>query len=73
MTVATTRTAVAWFCQFAVRSDASLRVQTPEQAVVARLHSFIVRGGNELSLPPQSGTEVGMVDVEACFTTMNHD
>jgi hypothetical protein len=73
MALAIARTAIAGFSEGAVGSDTSLGVHAPEQAVIAGLHRLVVRGGDELSLPPQTRTEVRMVDVETRFATMNHE
>jgi hypothetical protein len=73
MALAIVRGTVAGFGKFAIWADASLGVHAPEEAVIARLHGFVVRGGDELALPAQRRTEMRMVDVEACFATMNHD
>jgi hypothetical protein len=65
-------TAIAWLGKRSVRADTRLRVHAPEQSVVAGLHRFVMRSRYELSFPAQCRAEIRMVDVEACFATMNH-
>jgi hypothetical protein len=68
-----TRATIARFREDAIRPNAGLRVHAPEEAVVTRLHRFIVRRRDELPFPPQRWTKVRMADIETCFTAMNHD
>ena len=65
MTRAAFRTAVAGLRQLAIRTDASLSVHTPEQAVIAGRHARIGLGKNELAFPAQRRTHVRMIGVEA--------
>ena len=67
MTGAALRIAIARFGQFAVGTNTRLCVDAPEQAVVARRHSGVGFGENELALPPQRRTQIRMIGVEARF------
>ena len=57
--------AVAGFGEFAVRTDARLRIHAPVQAFIRGLHGRVGLGLDELSLPAQRCAEVGMRGVEA--------
>lgn len=65
MTGTSSRVAVAGLSQLTVRPDAGLRVHAPEEAVVTAGHARVGVRQNELTLPPQRGTEVRMIGVEA--------
>ena len=71
MTGAAFRPAVAGFGQIAVRADAGLGVDAPEQAIVARWHARIGFRENELAFPAKRGAEVGVIDAEA-IRSLNH-
>jgi len=64
MTRTAFRTAVARLGQFAIRPYAGLRVQAPEEAIIAGWHGRIVLGKNELGFPAQVGTQVRVVGIE---------
>jgi len=57
--------AAAGFREFAIGSDARLRIHAPIEAFIRRLNSRIGLGLDELSLPSQRCAEVGMLGVEA--------
>jgi hypothetical protein len=57
--------AVSGFGHFSIGADASLRVQTPEQAFVGRWHGGIGLGEDELPFPAQRGAEIWVFRVEA--------
>jgi len=57
--------ALAGLSQLAIRADAGLSVNAPEQAIVRAGHSRIRLGENELALPAQRRAEVRMIGVEA--------
>ena len=65
MACAALGTAVSRLCQFAVRTDAGLGVQAPEEAVVACRLRSVGFGENELALPAQRRTQIRGVEVEA--------
>jgi hypothetical protein len=69
VTLAVVGRAIAGLSHFSIGSDACLRVNTPEQTIIGWLHGWIVFGEDELTLPAQGGTEVGMVSVEAIRLT----
>src|ERR671925_1443434 len=56
--------ALTGFSQLAIRADAGLGVNAPEQAIVRARHSRVRLGKNELPLPAQRRTEVRMIGVE---------
>lgn len=66
------RIAVSGFCQRAVRTDACLSMDAPEQSVVARRHARIGFGKNELALPAQRQAQVRMTGIEA-IRYRNHE
>jgi hypothetical protein len=65
MTRAALGTAVARLCQLAIGTDASLRVQAPEESVIASRHGGIGLCENELAFPAQCRTKFRMTGVEA--------
>jgi hypothetical protein len=65
MTGSAFRIAVSGFCQRAIRTDARLSMDAPEQAVVAWRHADIGFGKNELAFPAQRRAQVRMMNVEA--------
>ena len=65
MTGTGSRVAIAGLSQLTIRPDAGLRVYAPEEAVVRGRHARVGVRQNELTLPPQCGTEVRMIGVEA--------
>ena len=65
MTGAVFRAAIARLGHFAIGTDAGLRVQAPEQAIIACRHRGIRLGENELALPAQRRAQVRMISIEA--------
>jgi hypothetical protein len=65
------RAAIARLGHFAIRSNAGLRMQTPEQAIIAGGHCGIGLGEDELTLPPQRRAQIRMIGVEA-FRFIDH-
>jgi hypothetical protein len=65
VTFSARRRAVAGLGQLAVRADASLSVDAPEQAFIRRGHSRIRLGQDELCLPAQGGAKARMIGIEA--------
>jgi hypothetical protein len=59
------RAAIAGLGHFAIRSNAGLRMQAPEQAIVAGRNCNIGLCENELPLPPERRAQVRMICVEA--------
>src|ERR1700739_2996441 len=71
VTRARLRVAVAGFGYFAVRSDAGLGVQAPEQAIVGALYIGVGLGQDELTLPAQRGAQIRVIRIEA-IAIANH-
>jgi len=59
------RRAVARLGQLAVRPDAGLSVDAPEQAFIRMRHGWVGLGQDELRLPAQGRAEAGMIGIEA--------
>ena len=61
--------ALAGLSQLAIRANAGLSVDAPEQAIVRARHGRVRLGENELALPAQRRTEVRMIGVKAIRLT----
>src|SRR5262249_19954004 len=66
------RRAIAGFGEDTVWSDAGLRVDTPEAAIVAAGHGGVLRDANVLSFPPQRRAEVRMINIETFSFVDDH-
>src|SRR4030088_2483472 len=62
---ASLRATVAWFSEIAVRADASLSVEAPEQTVVRARHGRIRFGKDKLTFPAERRAEIRVVGIES--------
>jgi hypothetical protein len=65
MTLATRRGAISRLGQLAIRTDAGLGVEAPEQAIVGRRDRRVLVHADELLLPPQGCAQGFATGIEA--------